>query len=62
MNQLYSMMGNTSPMVRQFIQFRNSFRGDPRQQIQQMLNTGQITQAQYDRAAQMANQLAYLIK
>ena len=58
MNQLYSMLG--TPMFRQFQQFKNSFRGDPRQQVQMMLNSGQITQDQFNKAAQMANQLHHM--
>ena len=43
-------------LLMQFIQFRNSFRGDPQQMVQQMLNNGQITKQQYDNAVQMAQQ------
>ncbi len=43
--------------LQRFEQFRRTFAGDPRQQIQQMLNSGKITQAQYDSAVQMAQQL-----
>ena len=48
---------NLPAMMKQFQQFRNTFRGDPRQQIQQMLNSGRISQQQYNQAVQMANQL-----
>lgn len=37
--------------------FRRQLKGDPREQIQQMLNSGQVSQEQYNRAVQMANQL-----
>jgi hypothetical protein len=53
-------MNNPADMMRQFQQFRQSFRGDPRQQIQQMMNSGRISQEQYNRAVQMANQLQRL--
>lgn len=59
-NPLFNMMGGNnmqSPVIQQFMQFRNSFRGDPKQQVQQMLNSGRVTQQQYDKAVQMANQL-----
>lgn len=59
-NPLFQMMGGNqiqNPMLQQFIQFRNNFKGDPREQVQQMLNSGKVSQAQYDRAVQMANQL-----
>ena len=51
-------MGNMQNIFQQFQQFRNGFHGDPRQQVQQMLNTGKISQADYNRAVQMANQFS----
>ena len=55
-------LGNMGNVIQQFQRFRNSFHGDARQQIQNMLNSGQITQEQYNRAAQMATELQRLIK
>lgn len=67
-NPFYSVLGgqnalpaNMKAMIQQFNQFRQSFKGDPRQQIQQMLNSGQITQEQYNRAAQMATQFQQML-
>ena len=48
-------------MIQKFMQFRQNFTGDPRQQIQQMLNSGQISQAQYNQAVQMAQQLQSML-
>ena len=53
---------NIQNLLSQFQQFRNSFRGDPKQQIQQMLNSGQISQDQYNQAVQMANELRKFIQ
>lgn len=50
-------MGNFANLIQQFQQFKNTFHGDPRQQVQQLLNSGKISQDQYNRAVQMANQL-----
>lgn len=48
---------NINPnMLMQFMNFRNSFRGDPQQMVQQMLNSGQITPQQYQNAVQIAQQ------
>ena len=55
MNPLFNLLGGNN-MLQRFQQFRNSFRGDPREQVQRMLNSGQITQAQYDNAVRMANE------
>ena len=43
-------------LLQQFNQFRNSFQGDARHDIQQMLNSGRATQEQYNQAVQMAQQ------
>lgn len=57
-NPLFKMLNggqNMPPLVQEFMNFRNQFKGDPRQQVQQMLNSGQISQEQYNRAVQTAN-------
>lgn len=62
-NPLYSMMGNPMmQMVQQFKQFRDTFQGDPRQQVQQLLNSGKVSQEQYNQAVQMANAMAQMLK
>lgn len=66
-NQLFQMLGanqfgNMTGLVHQFQQFKQSFNGDPRQQVQQLLNSGKVTQAQYDKAVQMANALKGMLK
>ena len=48
-------------MARQFQQFRQTFKGDARQQVQQMLNSGQISQADFDNAARLANQFQQML-
>jgi hypothetical protein len=52
------MMQNTpiNGMMQKFQQFKQTFRGDPQQTVQQMLNSGKITQDQYNKAVQTANQ------
>ena len=49
---------NINPM--EFMQRLNQLKsqgGDPNQMIQQMLNSGRVTQAQYDQAVKMAQQI-----
>lgn len=60
-NPLYGQMNNNNNIVQQFMQFKQNFKGDPRTQIQQMLNSGRITQAQYNMAVQKAQQLQSLL-
>lgn len=69
-NPLYQMLGGAMPnnlgnmgnIIQQFQQFKNSFHGDPRQQVQQLLNSGRVTQEQYNQAVQMANMLQRMMK
>jgi DNA repair protein RadC len=58
-NPLFGMMQSQMPnnLLQRFQQFQQMFRGDPRQQIQQMLNSGKVSQTQYNQAIQMAQQL-----
>lgn len=39
-----------------FNQFKNSFKGNPQEQVQELLNSGRVSQAQYNRAIQIAQQ------
>lgn len=55
-------MGNVQNLLNQYRQFRNSFQGDPQQKVQEMLNSGQITQAQVDQARNMATQFKGILK
>lgn len=53
--------GGFTDFVRQWQQFRAQYQGDPHQQIQQMLQSGQLTQEQLNRAQQLAQQFIRLI-
>lgn len=53
--------GNLMGIMSQFQQFRSNFQGDPKQQIQQMLNSGQITQEQLNQVLPIAKQLQNML-
>lgn len=61
-NPIYQQMGtqlnghNMSGLMQRFQQFQQMFRGDPRQQVQNLLNSGKVSQTQYNQAVQMAQQ------
>lgn len=61
MNNLYQSMFPQNNIMQQVQQLKNSFRGDPNQQIQQMLNSGRVSQAQYNAAVQKAQQIMRLL-
>ena len=71
-NQLFNILGGGAPqmpgpfgnimnMLVALTQFRQNFQGNPQQQVQQMLNSGQITQEQFNQAAQMATQIQNML-
>ena len=63
-NPLFGMLTGQmqmNPLLQKFNQFRQMFKGDPQQQVQQMLNSGKISQAQYNQAVKMANQVAQML-
>ena len=66
MNPLYrQMMTPQSPQngfIDRFLAFKKQFSGDPQQMVKQMLNSGKVSQQQYDSAVQMANQLMRMMK
>ena len=68
-NPLYNALGPKMPLpngfgnlLSQFNQFRRNFTGDPKAQVQELLNSGRMTQAQYNQIAQMASVFQRFIK
>lgn len=66
MNPLFQMMsnpgGNVMNLLQQFKQFRSTFQGNPQEQVQQLLRSGRVSQAQYENAVKMAQQLQGMLK
>lgn len=64
-NPLYNSFGNrpTAPsnpvemIINQAREMRRTFKGDPRQAVQNLLNSGQMTQQQFNQYSQIANQI-----
>lgn len=63
-NPLFDQFGNKggNDFISQFNQFKKTFNGNPQQIVQQMLNSGRITQDQLNQAMQKASQLMKLMK
>ena len=61
-NPLYNAMGiQSNPMtdlIRQAKQFKNQFNGNPRQEVERLLQTGQMSQQDFNRLSQIAQQVA----
>ena len=69
MNDLFRQFGGNTPtaggignMIQQFNQFRANFQGDPQQQVQQLLNSGKMTQQQFNQLQGLATQFQRLLK
>ena len=63
-NPLFNMMGGMNPMnmlMQRLQQFRQMFTGDPRQQIQQLMNSGKVSQETYNQAYQQAQQIQRML-
>lgn len=67
MNPLFDRnTGNTptsdfSNMMSQFNQFKNSFNGNPKQIVMNMLQNGQMSQQQFNHLSSMAQQFMNMI-
>lgn len=64
MNKLYEEMKPQNPyqnFMQQFEQFKKTISGNPKEQVQQLLNSGKITQQQYNAAVQKANMLKSIL-
>lgn len=61
-NQMPGPFGNMQQMMQQFQQFRQSFKGDPRQEVERLLQSGRISQDQLNQVQQMARQFQGFLK
>lgn len=55
------MFQNPMQMISQFNQFRASFTGDPKAEVQKLLTSGRITQAQLNQLQGMATQFQQML-
>ena len=60
-NSMFNTFGNMQNFMNQFNQFRNTFQGDPKQQVQQLLSSGKMSQSQFNQLSQMATQLQNML-
>lgn len=69
MNPLFQMFNQqpqaqTFPMnmIQQFNNFMQTFQGNPQQQVQEMLNSGKMTQEQYNQLNNMYQQFGHFFR
>ena len=62
-NPLYNMFGGNAPinplakLVRDAKDFKKSFTGNPKDEVQRLLNSGQLSQGDFNRYSQIAQQV-----
>lgn len=64
-NPLFQQLGGNQPnnnLLARFRQFKSQFQGDPQQKVQELLNSGKMSQAQFNQLAQMAEQFKGILK
>ena len=55
-------MGNFAQMMQQFQQFKANFQGDPRAEVERLLQSGRMSQQQLDQLQGMARQFQQFMK
>ena len=53
---------NPFNMMQNFNNFRQSFKGDPKQQVQDLINSGRMSQQQFNQLSFMAQMFQQFIK
>lgn len=68
-NPLFNVLGGgmaqgngPMQMIQQFIQFKQNFKGDPKMEVEKMLQSGKISQQQLNQVQQMAGQFQHMLK
>lgn len=68
-NPLFNALGGGMPqgngpmqMMQQFMQFKQNFKGNPKAEVEKMLQSGKISQQQLNQVQQMAGQFQNLLK
>ena len=68
-NPLFNVLGGGMPqgnrsmqMIQQFMQFNQNFKGDPKAEVEKMLQSGKISQQQLNQVQQMAGQFQHMLK
>lgn len=59
--QMPGPMGQFQNMIQQFRQFQQSFKGDPRAEVEKLVQSGKISQQQLNQLQQVASQFQQLL-
>lgn len=60
-NPVFNIMGNrnnpVNDIIKQAQEFKKSFNGNPREEVQKLLNSGKMSQQEFNRLSQIAQQV-----
>lgn len=59
---MMNQFGNMINLINQFNQFKNTYRGNAKEDVQQLLNSGKMSQEQFNYLQGMAKQLQSIFK
>lgn len=64
-NPIYNYMANQNNQFMQIMQeaqkLKNTFKGNPREEVQRLLNSGELSQADFNRYSQIAQQVVHMM-
>ena len=64
-NHIYNSMANQNNPFMQIMQeaqnLKNTFKGNPREEVQKLLNSGEMSQADFNRYSQIAQQVMQMM-
>lgn len=55
-------INNPLQMIQKFNEFRQNFTGDPKQMVEQLLQSGRMSQQDFQKYSQMASEFQKLVK
>lgn len=56
-NQFGNQNNNINDFINQIIDFKKNFTGNPKQEVEKLLQSGQMSQQQFNQLSQIANQI-----
>jgi hypothetical protein len=56
-NPIFNQFNGMGRFMEDFKKFKNEFQGDPKEEVEKLMKSGQMSQQQFNSLAQQANQI-----
>lgn len=56
-NQFGNQNNNMNNLINQIMDFKKNFTGNPKQEVEKLLSSGQMSQSEFNQLSQIANQI-----